>query len=88
MYSACRGQQYELLEWLEKVTFPMEKRFKSLDFATRTYKIVVRRTIDLGVCPLFSNCPERIIDWQTDNDVLLLWFAAPRRYQEARTYRS
>ncbi len=27
----------------------MEKKFIDVDFATRTYKLVVRRTIDLGV---------------------------------------
>jgi guanine deaminase len=58
MYSAVRGQHYELLEWLEKVTFPMEKKFIDVDFAFRTYKIVVRRTIDLGVCPCFADYPE------------------------------
>ncbi|KAM6500284.1 hypothetical protein JOM56_003298 [Amanita muscaria] len=45
-----RGQQYKLLDWLKYVTFPMEKQFadENLDFAQRTYDIVVRRTIDLG----------------------------------------
>ncbi|KAJ7343327.1 hypothetical protein DFH08DRAFT_872372 [Mycena albidolilacea] len=42
------GQQYELLDWLENITFPMESRFADLDFARRTYPLVVRRIIDSG----------------------------------------
>ncbi|KAK2466696.1 hypothetical protein APHAL10511_000954 [Amanita phalloides] len=42
------GQEFELLKWLEDIVFPMEKKFANLDFASRTYKIVVRRSIDLG----------------------------------------
>ncbi|KAJ7219426.1 Metallo-dependent hydrolase [Mycena pura] len=42
------GQQYELLDWLDKVTFPMESRFSDLDFAMRSYASVVRRIIDSG----------------------------------------
>ncbi|EPQ58278.1 guanine deaminase [Gloeophyllum trabeum ATCC 11539] len=42
------GQQYELLDWLENVTFPMESRFSDVDFARHTYKTVVRRVIDSG----------------------------------------
>jgi len=43
------GGQYQLLDWLQKVTFPMESKFKDVDFATKTYKSVVRRIIDNGV---------------------------------------
>ncbi|KAJ7271938.1 hypothetical protein B0H12DRAFT_1044019 [Mycena haematopus] len=42
------GQQYELLDWLENITFPMESRFSNPDFARRTYPSVVRRIIDSG----------------------------------------
>ncbi|CAK5277358.1 unnamed protein product [Mycena citricolor] len=42
------GQQYELLEWLEKITFPMESRFSDPAFAHATYSSVVRRMIDAG----------------------------------------
>ena len=44
-----RGQQYELLDWLEHVTFPMESRFSDVDFAKRIYPSVVRRYINSGV---------------------------------------
>ncbi|KAF8634078.1 hypothetical protein AX15_001080 [Amanita polypyramis BW_CC] len=44
----AKGQEYELLDWLEKVIFPGEMRFASKEFACQTYKIVARRTIDLG----------------------------------------
>ena len=43
------GQQYELLDWLEHVTFPMESRFSDPDFARRAYTSVIKRTIDYGV---------------------------------------
>ncbi|KAJ7097783.1 hypothetical protein B0H15DRAFT_822701 [Mycena belliarum] len=46
--NAGSGQQYELLEWLENITFPMESKFSDLDFAERTYASVVRRVIDSG----------------------------------------
>ncbi|KAG6829631.1 hypothetical protein H0H92_003964 [Tricholoma furcatifolium] len=42
------GQQYELLEWLENVTFPTEAKFSDLEFARTSYKSVVRRIIDCG----------------------------------------
>ncbi|KAI0819528.1 guanine deaminase [Trametes gibbosa] len=42
------GQQYELLDWLAHVTFPMEARFADSDFARRTYTSVIKRTIDYG----------------------------------------
>ncbi|KAF8921078.1 hypothetical protein CPB85DRAFT_1404999 [Mucidula mucida] len=42
------GQQYELLDWLSKVTFPMEAKFADLEFARRAYTSVVRRVLDNG----------------------------------------
>ncbi|KAF9469349.1 Metallo-dependent hydrolase [Collybia nuda] len=42
------GQQYELPDWLNHVTFPTESKFSDLDFARRTYESVVRRVIDGG----------------------------------------
>jgi guanine deaminase len=43
------GQQYELLDWLYEVTFPMEARFSDVDFARRTYQLIVGRIINSGV---------------------------------------
>ncbi|KAF8891300.1 hypothetical protein BD779DRAFT_1468887 [Infundibulicybe gibba] len=54
------GQQYELLDWLKHITFPMEANFNDPAFARRTYEAVVRQVIGWG-------CNLRI-----DNDVLLL----------------
>ena len=45
------GQQYELLDWLENVTFPMEAKFADVEFAKAIYPSVVRRLIDSGVEP-------------------------------------
>ncbi|KAI9509346.1 guanine deaminase [Russula earlei] len=42
------GQQYELLDWLHEVTFPMEARFGDVDFARRAYSLIVKRIIDSG----------------------------------------
>lgn len=53
-----RGQQYELLDWLAEITFPMESRFQDVNFARKVYPSVVRRIIDSGVSsetPLFAN---------------------------------
>ena len=48
-----RGQQYELLDWLDNVTFPMESKFKDPSFARKAYPSVVRRIIDSGVSSEF-----------------------------------
>ncbi|KAF8275054.1 Metallo-dependent hydrolase [Lactarius quietus] len=42
------GQQYELLDWLKEITFPMEARFADADFAYRAYTKIVERVIDSG----------------------------------------
>ncbi|KAH9043273.1 guanine deaminase [Lactarius pseudohatsudake] len=42
------GQQYELLDWLKEVTFPMEARFADADFAHRAYTKIVERIINSG----------------------------------------
>lgn len=43
-----RGQQYELLDWLENITFPREKRFEDPLYARKTYESVVQRMLDCG----------------------------------------
>ncbi|THH30367.1 hypothetical protein EUX98_g3820 [Antrodiella citrinella] len=42
------GQEHELLDWLAKVTFPTEAKFKDVAFARRAYTSAVRRIIDNG----------------------------------------
>lgn len=42
------GQQYELLDWLQHVTFPRERRFEDSRYARKTYESVVQRLIDSG----------------------------------------
>jgi cytosine/adenosine deaminase-related metal-dependent hydrolase len=42
------GQQYELLEWLERITFPREKKFEDPLYARKTYDSVVQRMLDSG----------------------------------------
>ncbi|KIY63053.1 guanine deaminase [Cylindrobasidium torrendii FP15055 ss-10] len=42
------GGQYELLDWLQNVTFPMEAKFSDPEFARRTYTSVVQRVINNG----------------------------------------
>jgi hypothetical protein len=37
--SDSSGQQYELLDWLTEVTFPMETRFADVDFARRALRV-------------------------------------------------
>lgn len=43
-----RGQQYELLDWLDNITFPREKKFEDPIYARRTYESVVQRMLDCG----------------------------------------
>ncbi|KIK59779.1 hypothetical protein GYMLUDRAFT_226708 [Collybiopsis luxurians FD-317 M1] len=42
------GYQYELLDWLEKFTFPLEAKFKDVEFAKAIYPSVVKRFIASG----------------------------------------
>ncbi|PWN42141.1 Metallo-dependent hydrolase [Ceraceosorus guamensis] len=42
------GQQYELLDWLQHVTFPREARFEDPVYARKTYDSVVQRLLDSG----------------------------------------
>lgn len=45
----CRGQQYELLDWLANVTFPTEARFADVEYAKKAYNSVVQRVLNCGV---------------------------------------
>ncbi|KAK2467721.1 hypothetical protein APHAL10511_000016 [Amanita phalloides] len=51
----CFGE-YEVPDWLNEIVYRDEKKFNGSDFASRTYNIVVRRTIYLGMttCCYFS----------------------------------
>lgn len=51
--SLTSGGQYELLGWLEHITFPMEAKFADAEFARKAYTSVVRRIIDSGVRYLY-----------------------------------
>ncbi|CAE6447905.1 unnamed protein product [Rhizoctonia solani] len=42
------GGQYELLDWLNNVTFPTESRFADTKFAERVYSSVVDRVLNSG----------------------------------------
>ncbi|KAF8679722.1 Guanine deaminase [Rhizoctonia solani] len=42
------GGQYELLDWLNNVTFPTESRFHDTGFAERVYSAVVDRVLNSG----------------------------------------
>jgi len=45
----CSGQEYQLLEWLDKVTYPREAKFADDEYAKMVYSSVVKRLIDFGV---------------------------------------
>jgi len=45
----CSGQDFELLDWLENVTFPTETKFHDATYARRVYESVVTRTLNSGV---------------------------------------
>ncbi|KAG8907518.1 hypothetical protein FRB99_003891 [Tulasnella sp. 403] len=42
------GGQYELLDWLNNVTFPTEAKFSDVAFAKKTYEEVVQRVLSNG----------------------------------------
>ncbi|KAF9265595.1 guanine deaminase [Marasmius fiardii PR-910] len=42
------GAQYELLDWLDSITFPMEAKFADTSFAESAYFEIVRRIINAG----------------------------------------
>ncbi|RSH90044.1 hypothetical protein EHS25_001377 [Saitozyma podzolica] len=42
------GQQYQLLEWLDKLTFPREAMFADVEYARRIYDQVVKRNLNAG----------------------------------------
>ncbi|KAK1217416.1 hypothetical protein PQX77_019956 [Marasmius sp. AFHP31] len=42
------GAQYELLDWLDNITFPMEAKFSDDKFAEAVYPEIVRRIINAG----------------------------------------
>lgn len=71
-----------MLDWLEKCTFPMERKFADIKFAERTYRSVVRRVIDSGVSFAFALYPFEI-DQTVDDHMLLLWHFASGSYEEA-----
>jgi cytosine/adenosine deaminase-related metal-dependent hydrolase len=73
----CSGMQYELLQWLEKITFPMESKFSDVDFAQRTYASAVRRIIDSGVRLSVHSENISTDPLFVDNDMLLFWNSAP-----------
>lgn len=45
------GQEYELLDWLQQLTFPREAKFTDSDYAHKVYDEVVRRNLNAGVSP-------------------------------------
>lgn len=53
-WTHSRGYQYELLDWLDKFTFPMESKFKNVEFARKVYPSVVERFIAFGVGTFWS----------------------------------
>lgn len=42
------GGDHELLDWLEKYTYPTERRFSEIDYAARIYPEIVERIINSG----------------------------------------
>ncbi|KAL0868434.1 hypothetical protein ABMA27_007932 [Loxostege sticticalis] len=42
------GLDRPLLEWLEKYTFPLEKRYSDVEFAAKVYDVVVKRLLNNG----------------------------------------
>lgn len=81
------GGQYQLLDWLENCTFPMESKFANVDFARTKYRSVVRRIINCGVCgPILYRTTRLNIIILADNYLLLLWDPSPRTYEGPGRY--
>jgi guanine deaminase len=43
------GSDLQLLDWLERVTFPAEAKFEDLVYAKSVYEQVICRTLSAGV---------------------------------------
>jgi guanine deaminase len=62
------GQEYELLDWLQQLTFPREAKFTDSDYAHKVYDEVVRRNLNAGVSPSAEGMPNSrliAVDHQT-----------------------
>lgn len=46
--NAGLGYDKDLLDWLDTYTFPLETKYKDVEFATRVYEAVVRRCLSAG----------------------------------------
>ncbi|KAK9504433.1 hypothetical protein O3M35_010767 [Rhynocoris fuscipes] len=44
----CLGMDKPLLEWLDAYTFPLEKKYKDVNFAENVYKYTVNTTLNCG----------------------------------------
>jgi cytosine/adenosine deaminase-related metal-dependent hydrolase len=74
LLTTTSGQQYELLDWLNEVTFPTEARFIDVDFARRAYELIVKRIINSGVLQMSFTPPTVQVSNSDaiDNNLLLL----------------
>lgn len=70
------GQEYELLDWLQQLTFPREAKFTDLEYAEKVYDEVVRRNLNAGVSAgaIFGEFEDQLYLWVygIDYDLLLL----------------
>ncbi|XP_069675243.1 guanine deaminase-like [Periplaneta americana] len=46
--NAGLGYDKQLLDWLQIYTFPLEKKYSDLDFATKVYEAIVKKTLANG----------------------------------------
>jgi cytosine/adenosine deaminase-related metal-dependent hydrolase len=76
------GQEYQLLDWLDQVTFPTEAKYVDEQYAEFVYNEVVKRNLNAGVG---LSC---ILDLTTDHHMLLLWNVARQSHCQARRCRS
>lgn len=82
-----RGGQYELLDWLQNVTFPTEAKFQDVEYAKKAYTSVVQRVLDCGVSGRRCRTIRPItLPCATDNNVLLLCDTAPASNKSTRGY--
>lgn len=73
----------QLLDWLEQVTFPEEKKYSDVEYARRVYSEVVGRTLNAGVKSPRVRCISGSLMGEADHHKLLLRHDAPRRYDRA-----
>ncbi|KAJ9124867.1 hypothetical protein QFC24_002796 [Naganishia onofrii] len=65
------GQEYELLDWLQYLTFPREAKFTDLEYAEKVYDQVVKRNLNAGTTTCSYYASQHVSSARVLADVVL-----------------